>query len=264
MNGAVTGPQMWTARRLWTVAVLAAAVQAGLIYWAGDRMPFHARTASAMPAVQLAAPTRSELLTLTDPTVFSRAHPDGFSGPAWLTIRDQPSDAETNAAPQQWLALAPGLLGGNFRDYMRTNPPAAFAIALRPSPAPTRPGALPALTLATASTVQVEGALAARARVNFSPPPSQTNADILLPSEVQLLVDARGNPISAVLLKSSGYKPADQLAVTLARDAQFTPDRDALARSANDPDAGVISGRMIFRWHTVPAPPSANGSPNPR
>ena len=264
MNGAVTGPQTWTWQRLVTVAVLAAAVQASLIYWASDRTPFHPRTASTRPAVQLAALTRSELLTLTDPTIFSRAHPNGFSGPAWLTIRAPEFRAPETTDTPTWLALAPAQLGGSFRDYVRTNPPAAFSVASRPQPALTQPGAVPALTMATNSVEQVEGALAVRKLINFPPLPSQTNADVLLPSEVQLLVDARGNPISAVLLKSSGYKPADQLAVTRARDAQFSPDRDALTRSANDPNAGVVSGRMIFRWHTLPAPSPGSGSPNPR
>lgn len=264
MNSPATGPQMWTARRLWTVAVLAAAVQAGLIYWASDRTPFHARTANAAPAVQLAALARSELLALTDPTIFSRAHPNGFSGPAWLTIpAPEFRELETADAPQ-WLALVPAQLGESFRAYVRTNEPAAFMVVTRPQPSPTRPSATLFSTVVAVSVVRVEGPLAARDLIDFPPPPTQTNADILLPSEVQLLVDARGNPISAVLLKSSGYKPADQLAVALARDAQFAPDRAALARSANDPDAGVISGRMIFRWHTVPAPSPVGGAPNPR
>lgn len=257
---------MWSARRLCTVAVLAAAVQAGLIYWASDRTPYHPRIANARHSVLFAALARSELLTLTDPTIFSRAHPNGFSGLAWLTISVPEFRAlETSDAPQ-WLALAPTQLGEAFRRYVQTNQPAAFAVVLRPQPALTRPSATMISTVGTVSVVQLEGALAARELVNFPLPPSQTNTDILLPSEVQLLVDARGNPISAVLLRSSGYKPADQLAVALAREAQFTPDRDALARSAKAPDAGVISGRMIFRWHTLPAPAPApaSGSPNPR
>lgn len=262
MNGPVTGPHTWTRRRLWTVAVIAAGVQAGLIYWASDQEPFHARTANARPAVQLAALSRSELLALADPTIFSRAHPNGFSGPAWLTIPEREPPPETNAP--QWLALAPARLGGDHGHHGLTNQPAAFAIALRPLPAPTRPSATLGSTVATVSVVDTEGALAARELINFPPLPAQTNVDILLPSEVQLLVDARGNPISAVLLKSSGSKPADQHAVTLARAAQFSPDRAALARSANDPDAGVVSGRMIFRWHTLPAPAPVGGAPNPR
>ena len=255
---------MWTARRLWTVAVLAAAVQAGLIYWASDRTPSHPRTANARPAVQFAALARSELLALTDPTIFSRAHPNGFSGPAWLTIPAPEYRAPETAESPQWLALVPAQLGEAFRAYVRTNQPATFTVTIRPQPALTHATETRDSTVATVSVVQVEGPLAARKLINFPLLPAQTNAVILTPSEVQLLVDARGDPFSAVLVKSSGYKPADQLAVTLARNAQFANDRDALPRSANDPNVGVVSGRMIFPWHTVPAPSSANGTTNPR
>jgi hypothetical protein len=80
-------------------------------------------------------------------------------------------------------------------------------------------------------------------------------------------VDARGNPISAVLVKGSGLKLADQLAVALARDARFAPDRAALKLQMENPAAGLISGRMIFHWHTVPAALASGPGgpvPNPR
>lgn len=257
---------MWTTRRLWTVAVLAALVQVGLIYWASDRTAYVVRPTPAHPPVQFAALSRSELLSLTDPTVFSRAHPNGFSGAAWLTVPVAEYRVPESSGAPQWLALAPVQLGSALREYVRTNLPATFAGAIRPPPALTQPSLMPGTTVGSLSTVPVVvGPLAARELMNFPPLPAQTNADILLPSEVQLLVDARGNPISAVLLPpGSGLKAADQLAVALARAAQFAPDRAALLRSASNPDAGVVSGRMIFRWHTAPAPASANGTTNPR
>ena len=86
---------MWTARRLWTVAVLAALVQVGLIYWASDRTAYVVRPTPARPPVQFAALSRSELLSLTDPTVFSRAHPNGFSGAAWMISRSRFVNADS-------------------------------------------------------------------------------------------------------------------------------------------------------------------------
>ncbi len=265
MNGPVPGPQTWTARRLWTVALVAALVQVGLIYWASDKTAYVPRNTSPRPGVQFGALTRSELLALTDPTLFSRAHPNGFSGPAWLTMPATEYRTPESAGAPQWLALAPTQLGGVLREFVRTNQSAGLALAVRPQPTPSQPSRGLAANAASVSSVQIVGPLATRKLTNFPPLPAQTNVDILLPSEVQVLVDARGNPISAVLLPpGSGLKAADQLAVALARAAQFAPDRDALNRSANDPDAGVISGRMIFHWHTEPAPVSANGATNPR
>lgn len=265
MNGVSIGPHMWSARRLWTVAVLAALVQAGLIYWASDRTPYVARTAPARPPVQFAAFSRSELLSLTDPTVFSRAHPAGFSGAAWLNAPvTEYRIPEAPGAPQ-WLALAPAQLGGALRDYVRTNQTASLAGGLLSPSLLTQPSRTPGAVVRSLSTVQIVGPLAARPLVNLPPLPVQTNADVLLPSEVQLLVDARGNPISAVLLPpGSGLKAADQLAVALARAAEFARDRAASGGPANDPDATVTSGRMIFRWHTEAVPASAPGTTNPR
>lgn len=264
MNGSVTEPRAWTLPRLVTVTVIATVVQAGLIYWASDRKPFHPRTAMERPAVVLAATARSELLTLTDPTIFSRAHAEGFSGPAWLQVRVQPGDPDTNAAPQQWLALASAQMGGGLREDARSHPPAELPVAFRLPPALTLPKGSEVPVLAKVSTVELKDALAKRGLIGFPPIPSQTNTDILLPSEVQVLVDARGNPISAVLLKSSGIKTADQLAVALAWGAQFTPAPDIPSRSLDDPNKGVVPGRMIFHWYTLPAPPAANGTLNPR
>lgn len=264
MNGPVTAPQMWTRRRLWTTAAMATLVQAGLIFWASDWTPVQPRTASASPAFRLAASGRSEWLALTDPTIFASAHPGGFSGPAWLALHSVDySGDEPNTAPR-YLTLAPSQLGETFREYVRTNQPKLLDVAMRSQPALTKLGSVASLPVLSHSTVEAEGALAARGLLHVTPPPSQTNSDVLPASEVQLLVDARGNPISAALLKSSGLKSADQLAVKLARDAQFNADRAALQRKPQDPDAGVISGRLIFRWHTVPAPNPPGGGTNPR
>jgi len=264
MNGSVTAPQAWTRLRVVTVTLIATAVQAGLIYWASDRKPFHPRTAIERPAVQLAALAQNELLTLTDPTIFSRAHAEGFSGPAWLTVRVQPSETDTNTTPQQWLALASAQLGETSHEHARTDEPGTLSVTFRPQPALMPSDAGPVLTMSKVSTVELKDALAKRGLVNFPPLPSQTNGDILLPSEVQVLVDARGNPISAVLLKSSGLKTADQLAVTIARNAQFTPAREIPPGGVDEAGKGVVPGRMIFHWYTMPAPASAGGGTNPR
>ena len=264
MNGAATEPRAWTGLRLFIVTVIAAIAQVALIYWTSDPKPFHPRTAIERPAVQLASLAPNELIALTDPTIFSRAHAEGFSGPAWLTVRVQPPDSDTNTAPLQWLGLASARLGETLRDSVRVNPSGSLSIAPRPQPALTQSSTVPELAMATVSFVELKDALAARALTNFPSLPSQSNADILLPSEVQVLVDARGNPISVVLLRSSGLKTADQLAVSLARSAQFTPLREARPHGLEEPTKGTVLGRMIFHWHTVPAPTAANGGTNPR
>jgi len=56
---------------------------------------------------------------------------------------------------------------------------------------------------------------------------------------VQVLVNAAGEVVSAVLLSPSGYDVADQRALTLARAARFAPA------------AGLTVGQLIFNWRIV-------------
>jgi hypothetical protein len=64
---------------------------------------------------------------------------------------------------------------------------------------------------------------------------------------VQVVVDAAGNVVSAVLLPANNpleaaghFDDADRRALDLARTARFAPAPN------------LTVGRMIFNWHTVP------------
>jgi hypothetical protein len=264
MNSPAPDAQMWTARRLWTTAAIAIVAQVALIHWASDRTPFLPRTISERAPVQLAANTHNELLALMDPTLFARANPNGFSGPAWMALPKVDFSSDTTTNTLRWLTLAPEQLGSHFREFVQTNRLSVFPAGQQAPPTVPSPVKTAGLALAASSSVQIAGALAGRAPVYLPPPPSQTNTDILRPSEIELQVDARGNPISAVLVKSSGLKLADQLAVALARDSRFSPDREALKQVLGNPAAGLTSGRMIFHWHTVPASVPGGPTLNPR
>jgi TonB family protein len=75
--------------------------------------------------------------------------------------------------------------------------------------------------------------------------PSPAYNDVIAPTVVQVLVDAAGHIVSTVMLAGSGVDSADQRALDLARAARFFPA------------SGPALGRIIFNWHTVPAPVSA-------
>ena len=64
--------------------------------------------------------------------------------------------------------------------------------------------------------------------------------DVIAPSRVQLLVDKNGDVVSVVLLETSGYDPADQTALALARSLRFVPAEK------------LMFGEIIFNWQTVP------------
>lgn len=261
MTPASDQPLIWSARRRWTTIAIAIVAQVALIYWLSDRSPMVVRRAEIRPAIQLTARAHSEWLTLATPTLFALPHPLGFSGRAWLTVPAHDYRPPEPANVPQWLALTPESLGDTFREFVRTNRSARIAVAIRPAPTPAAPSVNTAPIAAT-SRVQLDAALTQRGLRSQWKLPAWNNAEILLPSEVQVLVDANGHPISAVLLGSSGLHAADLHALELVNRAVFGPDKTALEQQSNDPTAGLLSGRLEFYWATLP--PDGNGTADPR
>lgn len=264
MNG-LTETHPWSTRKLATAIGIAVLVQLTLIYWFSAWTPAVPRTAEARPVVQFAADRQTEMLALTDPTIFSRAHPRGFSGRAWITVPEHDYQPGVTDGPPATLAPAAETLGATFRAYILTNDSGRWTARYLEAPAPTQPTAGLVFRTPTQSRLSVKGPLAILPLLFAPPLPVWTNADILAPSEVLLLVDARGNPVSATLVQPrSGYKPGehDRRAVELAMQTAFRTDNSANAAPSNTPEAGLVSGRLIFHWHTVA--PGTNGMTNPR
>jgi hypothetical protein len=261
MNETGVDSLAWSPRKLGIVVAMAVLAQVALILWFSPRGPLKPRAVDAGPAIRLVVEAGGEWLTLTDPTVFSRAHPAGFSGVAWLSIPAHSYLPTDEADAPLWLALAPESLGATFREFVKGYTPEGVTLRRWRPPVVTAPTRLPAVA-AFESQVGVEGALAARGIVSQPALPAWTNADVLPPSRVQVLVDARGNPISAVLLGSSGLKAADHSAVDLARRMRFGADPAALLDPEASPNEGLATGRLIFSWRTLA--PATNGVVNPR
>jgi len=144
-------------------------------------------------------------------------------------------------------------LGTAFNHFMATNAVHSpdFAFPLVPEPFTTETAALQPIV--KPSTLRVEGEIAGRQLLTPFTLPPQTNSDLLGNTELQVVVNALGNVLSSVILRSSGNTDTDQFALNQAKHARFEalkPDRsrDSLA-----------VGKMIFEWQTVPA--ATNGVP---
>lgn len=262
MNLAANEPLVWSARRRWATIAIAVAVQIGLIYWFSERSTRPVRQADARPAFRLVARPHSEWLALNSPTMFALPHPLGFSGRAWLAVPAHDyRPAEATNVPQ-WLALSPGALGASFREFMRTNQSGRVAVAIRPAPTLAAPSVAATLMTARASRVQLSEALAKRGLRSKWQLPAWTNTEPLQASQVQVVVDALGHPISAVLLNGSGLPAADQHALELVRRAVFGPDAAVMRSPSEALDAGLTSGRLEFHWLTLP--PDGEGGTDPR
>jgi len=246
----------WSRRRWLTLIAFVFAAQVGFIFALGERHFAPPRAVANVPALKLADDS-DELIALDDPTLFALPHMNDFASAVWQQTPVEPQPSFRWTEPPGELPLAAENLGAVFDRFMQTNqfaqsppdfkPPAKLSELVLPLPP----------VFADASTLQIEGDLAQRklpAPENLS---SWPYSDLIAPSKVQVLVDAAGVVVSAVLFPpdnragaAAQYDPADRRALELARATRFAPS------------SRLTVGQMIFNWRTVP-PPATNAPANP-
>lgn len=232
------------------------ALQVGLVFWLGARSMPAPRNAAPALVMQLSGYSSNELFALSDPTVFALPHRQNFSGPAWLKTPEltfHPSDWTESPRP---LLLDVSALGATFQRFMLTNSPRTTEIVLPSVPETFSPEPTLLQPLAKPAALRIQGNLASQRLLTPIDLPPQTNSDLLPATEVQVVVNAHGNVLSAVTLRSSGKADADQYALEQAKRARFEP----LQRTDGTPSDAVSIGTLLFDWQTVPLP-ATNGAP---
>jgi hypothetical protein len=240
------GKGHWPLSRWLALIVLVLAAHVVLIFMFGGRKPITPRAVTNAPKLELAAGS-SEWLLLNDPTMFALPHLEGFAGPV---LRDQQLGQfhrQEWTEPPRWLQLPVGDLGAVFNEFMQTNFFAAYHFELTPPPRFTAPAVPLEPQFAEMSTLQIKGGLVRRPLLTPMDLPAWPYADVIAPSRVQVLVNAAGEVVSAVLLPSENSgevrdADADQRALDLARAARFAPA------------SGLTLGNLIFGWRTVASP----------
>ena len=228
----------WSWQKTILVILLALAAHIAFVFLLGVKKTIAPRVSTNVPVFRL-ADNSSELVRLTDPTLFALPHAEdvaaSFSQPPAVVT---PSFCYTEAAP--FLLPNAATLGVAFIVFMQTNLFTSVALNFKPEPQIILAEADTKTTLPQNSTWQLAGEILGRRILNNISAPTLAVNDVIAPSRVQLLVDKSGNVASAVLLETSGYDDADQQALKLARTLQFVP-ADKLT-----------FGEIIFNWHTVP------------
>jgi hypothetical protein len=257
------GGGAWSRQHWLALVALVLALHVGLIFAFGRRHPPTPRAVTNVPALGLAG--SGEWLALNDPTLFALPHREDFVGPALEPQRLEFHQRDWSERPR-WLPLPADALGVVFSQFMQTN---RFANARLELKSPPRWSVPPGIQPAPAqnSTLQIQGGLARRPLFNPPKLPSWPDTDLIAPSMVQVLVDAAGNIVSAVLLPSDNlagadviHDPAaDQYALAFARVAHFAPLPDVNVNVTANPASHLTFGRLIFNWHTVP--PAATNAP---
>ncbi len=244
----------WSPNRWLGLITLVLGVHVALIFTFGTRISVTPRAVTNVPNLELAAGS-GEWLMLNDPTLFALPRREGFAGPAWVEPPPVHGHMVDWTEKPRLLELSNELagLGAVFGQFMQTNRFARFQFPMKP-PAPLTMPLVPLEPpLVEASTLHVEGVLAKRLLLASMKLPSWPSDHLVAPSRVQVLVNAAGHVVSAVLLppKNSGENrdaDADQLALDLARATRFAPA------------SGFAVGQLIFDWHTV-APIATNAPP---
>lgn len=235
----------WSGGRWISYIALAFALHLGLIYALSERKPLQPRAVKNAAALVIAS-SQSERQQLDDPTLFARPHPRGFAAETWLRLPQIKFAQFRWTEPPRLLALPLEQLGAIFLRHAETNATAPRESVLLAPPqtivmVPSETGITP-----TPSTLRVNGNLTGRTFRNAPAQlPWQPAQDNLTNTVVQILVDARGQVISAILAPpGSGSNAADQSALRIARNARFNPIDDATK---------LTVGKLIFEWHMRPA-----------
>lgn len=243
----------WSRSRwmMWISLVFGA--QVALIFVLGDSSPTTVRKAVTSPQLNLVT-AADELLKLNNPTLFALPSENGFSGAAWMKWPIVEVAPYRWTEPTQWLPIPAGQLASGFFELVRTNAPTRFLPPLKSAPLLTMPKSpSQEVQIEVGSTFRLEGALSGRSLLNPPKLSAQPAGDLLANTIVQVMVDAAGRVLSAVLLPpGSGSKEADQTALNVARTMRLE-SLPAANPSSNDAD-NWTRGRMIFQWQTVPLP----------
>jgi hypothetical protein len=252
-------PRLWTWRRWCALIALTFCVQLGLIYSLGDKSPPRVRQPLPAPKLAVVANSSSEMIALTDPTLFALPHQVGFSGPAWMRIPPVSSRTFEWSEEPRWLGLPLDQLG-KLPASPETNQTelAAIFVSFEPESGPE-----PVFTPSFRQKSELrmgEGLERRRLKTTFNLP-SWPNSDFLTNTVVKVFVNGEGVPVSVpVLLSPSGLKAADDYALAQASAARFEPiNNEGPGRSAN-PLVNSTLGTMIFEWQTLPMS-ATNASP---
>lgn len=263
MNSTLVESRPCSRRRWWGLVALIFVVQLGLIFWLGDTGPIRPRPAAPAFTFKLAGSASGELLALNDPTLFALPHRQGSAGPASQRTPRPEVHSFQWPEPTNSLLMAVGQLGAVFSRFIETNEFDSPQLPANLKPTLTLPYLPPLAVSAEQSTLLLEWDLAQRRLLTPLSLRSWPNPDILTNSVVRIAIDAEGRPVSPTLLSGSGSGEADHYALELARAARFEPVRRNPADTALKPAEDLSLVRMVFRWHTLPPPPTNTPATSP-
>jgi len=234
-------------RLLWLI-MLALAAHVGVLLLIGSPKPATPRPHKAVPQLRLAN-ANDELIALNDPTLFARPHAGNPATAFWQQIPTPEPPPFYQPEPPRFLTLATNTLGAALRHFVQTNASPRltlqFHTAIVPDPVPT-----PLINdQPTNSLFEIHGELANRLRLYTPELPELPFNDVLPPAKVQVLVDADGYVLSAILLEPIPQENVAQQSLAAARELRFAPASQ------------LMLGEVWICWHTVATNPATISPP---
>ncbi len=240
----------WREIRRWTMVGLAFLAQVGLLFWLGQRDLPEPVPSAPGPVLKVTSVNALEALALPDPTLFALPHPQGFSGPAWLSAPSQEIQPFAWTEPARFLGLRPEQLAPSFAGPALAGVLERSFLVAEFRPELLLPRMNDAPLFPDHSTVRLSGDLMTRTLKRPLELRSWESAEVLTNTVVQVLVDQEGVALSAILLGAGcGLKAADDFAVAQARAARFSPW--PMAVTSSSPMSGLVWGELVFEWHTL-------------
>lgn len=240
----------WSNRRWFTTIVLLSAGQIVLIVDLTQTDVSPRRKGNTAPRIQMissaAYESSEKSLGSRDPTLFALAHPQGFSGAAWLRGADFPYEQPNLMQSAQPLAPDPENLAQQFMQFIQRRSGGTSFLLSKLAPRPEEVP-YPAQPLVLRPRVTIDGDLRNRRLLAATPLPPPDPEKILTNCVVSVTVASNGDLLSATLLSSSGSPATDAAALAFARTARFTPWPARSAVSGPTPFDAVF-GRLIFQW----------------
>jgi hypothetical protein len=271
MNVSTAGPsaQKWTWTRWLAIVAIVFLGHILLIFIFGARKPVPAMPVKNVPVLALVGESQADWVSLKNATLFALPDRSGFAGVMWTRIPPPGFVKQDWTEDPRWLAATDSLpvnqLGSAFHHFVQTNHFANVHMEFNLPPVSAAPAVPVQSSFARGSTLEIEGAVAKRRLLSAMKLPSWPFSDAIAPSVVQVVVDAGGRVVSAVLLppdNDSGTPyseappvrdpDADQRAVELARSARFAPLATGAGSVESNPATHLTLGLLIFNWQAVP------------
>ncbi|MCS7091666.1 MAG: energy transducer TonB [Verrucomicrobiota bacterium] len=225
------------------------------LWWYGSHSVPPRRMLEQAPFWQEAHPFLTASWPWLDPTLFVHGHPESFSGPAWMVAPRVEYRPGLALGPPHFLDPPVGGIMERYAAVVRESEWMPSPLSLRAQPEPLVRTALAQKPVVTRSSRMVLAGWpqGISLRAHVPPLPAWSAPDMLTNSVVRVLIRPPGRVLSATLLISSGFEPADQKALELARELEF--EVPAGLWNQKDAQNGLIAGSVIYEWQSLPPDP---------